>query len=151
LKIIDFLMDNIYIVVIIFGALASLFSKAGAKKKPSQMPDFGGGSLPSTPTQSNDDWKPGEQQRYPEQAPETQSVYQVRTEPERRLETPRKAVPTGQLDNNNRASAPSTARERVSKVEVEHKVNSVTADDMRKAIVWAEILGPPRSKRPYRR
>lgn len=151
MKIIDFLMSNIYIVIIIIGALASLFSKARAKNKPSQMPDFGGSGLPSTPSQSRNNHESGEERQYPERAPEAPTVYQVRTEPERQLDTPRKAVSTVQPENNYRATASSTARERVLKTEIESEVKRVTADEMRKAIVWAEILGPPRSKRPYRR
>lgn len=33
----------------------------------------------------------------------------------------------------------------------EHRLEKPTGDDLARAVVWAEILGPPRSKRPYGR
>jgi hypothetical protein len=166
LKIIDFLMNNIFIVVIIVGALASMFGKAGGKKKPSQMPDFGGGGLPRN-LQPRTTEEPQRQSRpVLQEQPEGQTVYRSSGEQER--QAPMQPSYVG-MQTEVTAGAPQTAsleralkRASASKAQaqdaLERKpaaqgavVTSVQAEDLRKAVIWAEVLGPPRSKKPFRK
>jgi hypothetical protein len=164
MKIIEFLMNNIFIVVIIFGALASLFGKSGSKKKPGRMPDFGGGGLP----RSSNAGEPGnEQEERPLPGPAAgQSVY--RTQPQNvreEYETPAYKARETEVLNQTPQVAPSqrtlqqaaNARGKAAKAAERNSApqSALTAharaDDLRRAVVWAEILGPPRSKRPFRK
>ncbi|WP_141506073.1 hypothetical protein [Paenibacillus luteus] len=166
MKIIDFLMNNIFIVVIIFGALASLFGKAGGKKKPSQMPDFGGGGLPRN-LQPRTTEEPQRQSR-PElqEQPEGQTVYRSSGEQDR--QTPMQpsyvgtqtdvAAGASQTASLERALKRASTSKLQSQDALERKpaaqgalVTSVQAEDLRKAVIWAEVLGPPRSKKPFRK
>lgn len=160
MKIIEFLLNNIFIVVIIIGALASLFGKAGSKRKPNQMPDFGGGGLPRMPFPQKNEKERSEERR-PVERTETQTLYRPRPEQERH--------PSASQEGNAAATAAQAAaleralhKAAASKAMAHEAANrqtanqsamaaSVQADDIRKAIVWSEILGPPRSKRPYRK
>jgi hypothetical protein len=165
LKIIEFLMNNIFIVVIIFGALASLFGKAGSKKKPRQMPDFGGGGLPRSLFPQASEREPSEDRPLQERT-EGQSVFRSQSEQERQ----QSANPSySSRDSETLSGAPQIASlqrslERASASKVvapaaaERKsagqsaiAATVQADDLRKAVIWAEILGPPRAKRPFRK
>lgn len=142
-------MDNIFIVVILFGFLASLFGKSGKKKQPGQMPDFGGGGLPRTLLpQAN-----GEQ---PERN-EPQTVYRAPTEPERDQAAKRQTSLSTRADGASGAAKQAALLERALQEAAQQRqlagqttiTKSVKQNDIRKAVVWAEILGPPRSKRPF--
>lgn len=162
MKIIDFLMNNIFILVIVFGALASLFGKAGSKKKPSQMPDFGGGGLPRMQNPQNSG-REVRQERPQHERAEAQPVYQAA--PEQKVKQ-RESVPV--RERNDAAASQTSALERPAQRAAAVKAKtpdalespsakrgalaaSLQEDDLRKAVIWAEVLGPPRSKRPYRR
>ncbi|OMF34188.1 hypothetical protein BK133_12745 [Paenibacillus sp. FSL H8-0548] len=165
MKIIDFLMDNIFIVVIIFGALASLFGKSGSKKKlPGQMPDFGGGGLPRNVFPQTNDPKPVIDQQAEMQGNEGQTVYRSLHDQERQTvvdapyersyiaappETARSAARERALQGAKvSGSASRNVSERNSAAQ-EMRDSSTRVEDMRKAVVWAEVLGPPRSKKPF--
>ncbi|OBZ08175.1 MULTISPECIES: hypothetical protein [Bacillales] len=164
MKIIEFLMNNIFIVVIIFGALASLFGKASSKKKPRQMPDFGGGGLPRTlfPQSEREPSLDPPQQEHTEGQP----VYRTDSDPQRQRsaypsqlarETD-EAAGTSQIASLQRSLERASASKALAQATAERKSagqsaarTTVQADDLRNAVIWAEILGPPRSKRPYRK
>lgn len=165
MRIIEFLMNNIFIVVIIIGALASLFGKAGSKKKPGRMPDFGGGGLPRTLFPQASDREPNLDRPLAERT-ESQPAYRTRPEQERHYsanpaqasrdaETPAGTLRTPALElaiqraGTGKAKAPDAAERKPGAQSA--IAASVRADDIRKAVIWAEILGPPRSKRPYRK
>ena len=165
MRIIEFLMNNIFIVVIIFGALASLFGKAGSKKKPGRMPDFGGGGLPRTLFPQASDRDPKVERPLSERS-ESQPAYRTRPEQERQYsanaaQAPRVTespagppqLPALELAIHKagmaKAKVPDAAERKPGAQSA--FAASVQADDMRKAVIWAEILGPPRSKRPYRK
>lgn len=165
MRIIEFLMNNIFIVVIILGALASLFGKAGSKKKPGRMPDFGGGGLPRTLFPQASDRESNLDRPLAERT-ESQPAYRTRPEQERQhsanpaLASRDHEAPAGPLQmpalelaikraGTGKAKAPDAAER---KPDAQSAIAaSVQAHDMRKAVMWAEILGPPRSKRPYRK
>jgi hypothetical protein len=160
LRIIEFLLDNIFIVVIIFGALASFFGKAGSKKRPNQMPDFGGGGLPRMPFPQKNDKEPIDERRTVER-PETQTIYRSRPDQERQTSASREgsvAVTAARAASIERPIPKAAEGKTKAGGTVDRQTAnpsamaaSVQTDDIRKAIVWAEILGPPRSKRPYRK
>lgn len=158
-------MNNIFIVVIIFGALASLFGKAGSKKKPSQMPDFGGGGLPRNLFPQASEREPSEDRPLQERT-EGQPVYRSQPEQERQ-HAANPALPTRESEllsgapqiaalqrsleraATSKAMAPAAAERKPAGQSA--IAATVQADDLRKAVIWAEILGPPRAKRHYRK
>lgn len=148
MRIIEFLMNNIFIVVIIFGALASIFGKAGSKRKPNQMPDFGGGGLPlSERTESQPVYRNRpEQERQPLADPSYSSREADATARTPQTAALERALPSAAASRAKPLAA--TDRQSASQSAI---AASVKAEDIRKAVVWAEILGPPRSKRPYRK
>lgn len=161
MKIIDFLMNNIFILVIVFGALASLFGKAGSKKKPGQMPSFGGGSNPrvGTPQSSHT-----EDHSLPERS-DGQQVYQTAPKEEQQRSNLQRSQPVRGYDAPEPQAAAldrSISRTPVGRPKAENPLevtstkrsalaNALQGDDIRKAVLWAEILGPPRAKKPYRK
>ncbi|MBD2869482.1 hypothetical protein [Paenibacillus arenilitoris] len=157
MRFIEFLLNNIYIVVIVIGALASLFGRSSGKKRPRQMPNFGGGGLSGMP---------GRPERAPEKLepdrPAGQTVYRSRSAEH---ET---GVPEGEFAEHREVpsaapvSPPAAAKrpyrrpvameaDRAGTPAARSAGAQVRADDLRKAVLWAEILGPPRAKRPFRK
>lgn len=168
MRIIEFLLNNIFIVVIIFGALASLFGKAGSKKKPSQMPNFGGGGLPRIPSPMTDE-RTHREERPLQERTDVQPLYRSASEQERQQAKMSGPLAGSQEVGNAYSTSQAASRERSPQIVVAANVTkeaqgasaapvnksfsatAVQANDLRRAVVWAEILGPPRSKRPYRR
>ncbi|MDQ8736710.1 hypothetical protein [Paenibacillus sp. LHD-38] len=164
MKIIEFLMNNIFIVVVIVGALASLFRKSGSKNKPGRMPDFGGGGLPRT-LYPQDSRKELEERPIPAGSV-GETLYRSQTENKREdreipslasresemsVESPQIAslqrVLQSAATNKDKVSGPAE-RKSVSQGAVMYPNR---AEDLRRAVIWAEILGPPRSKKPFRK
>lgn len=202
-QIIDFLLSNVYIVLIGLFLLSRLFSKS--KSKPGGMPSFGGGSghdrpghegFPGGesldqppargegPAQSSwpgnagptggggqrqrpwsgsdeptGDWQKEQGQR----AARQQQVLRSQSEPDRR---PKRDQPN-RIGGRSSSSGDSEASRRGGSAsgigkEMDSPGKAVglrsssllggkpTAEDMRKAVLWAEVLGPPRSKRRLR-
>ncbi|MHA7962725.1 hypothetical protein ACX93W_01180 [Paenibacillus sp. CAU 1782] len=196
MKIIEFLMSNIYVVLIGLFLLSRLFAKPKGKgNKPGGMPDFGGGGLGGpmhddghgrpSPDQQPASRQEGAPQRpwpgsvVPEQVdagwPERQSQpasaglpkqqvvrtgMQTVNRPEREL-TDRgteaaRAGERGGLQPKRSGSqlpgdisGPQRSKRTVSRASALLS-GKPSAEDMRKAVLWAEVLGPPRSKRRLR-
>jgi|HigsolmetaAR203D_1030402.scaffolds.fasta_scaffold00630_20 hypothetical protein len=197
---INFLLENIFIVIIVLGILSSLFGRSGKKGGGGRMPDFGGGpgGWPAPGRGA-----PGRTDR-PGDVPARRSEPQPRqTEAQRRPETPwrpdpappREWKPGRNLDEHgqvviadvrpgrageprpaaphssrseapaapHRKASPSAAERTAARaaeasriapaLQVEQRAGRVIAgaDDLRKAVLWAEILGPPRALKPYGR
>ncbi|MEV5028631.1 hypothetical protein [Paenibacillus sp. LPE1-1-1.1] len=163
MRIIEFLLNNIFIVVIIVGALASLFRKSGPKNKPGRMPDFGGGGLPRTlyPQEGRAEQEdrerpagPAGQTLYRSQTETKREDFEklnATTETEKHAESPLMASLHQALQSaaTNKALV-SGAAERKSASE-RTETNGTRSQDLRRAVIWAEILGPPRSKKPFRK
>ncbi|GFN30336.1 hypothetical protein [Paenibacillus xylaniclasticus] len=137
-KLIELLFDNIYFVIVIVGFVLSALgkTKGSGRGAARRMPDFGGNDS------SSEEWEMP-QQRDPQSAeypfpghqPSTERAHPVLTElgsneaPVKR-QTPRAAAAPASVKQSTPASELDSAA-------------------MRKAVVWAEILGPPRAKRPW--
>lgn len=185
MNIFTFLLDNIYIVIIVGGFLLSLLGKSGGQKKPqNRMPTFGGEQEPAAPKhkpqlspmelqqqeqerqeQQRLEAQRREQQRLEQQARqhalqlERQAEYEARQREQeleqreaeaeaKRLELGRRTPAIQSLDTaavvKQRSKRTATASSRL------FDSSRVNADELRKAVVWAEVLGPPRAKKPYR-
>ncbi|WP_054024219.1 hypothetical protein [Bacillus sp. FJAT-28004] len=162
MKIIEFIMNNIFIVVVILGALASFFGKSGAKKKPGQMPDFGGGGLPRTLFPGTGEHERESERPQPQQAAGS-TVYRTTSEQERSTEmnpsySSRETAGPPQIAPLQRvlqraATSKDAAQTAAERNYGSQSINaaSIRSDDLRKAVIWSEVLGPPRSKRPFRK
>jgi hypothetical protein len=136
-RIIEFLMSNIVIVIIVVGFLLSVFRKKGNGGPPGRMPDFGGGPkpIPRSPRQAPTEDAEGSRN---DRTPNDRTVSPFGPPVNSEMSTQRRPLvlsPPARVEPN---------RVQVNKLEA-------TADDLRKAVMWAEILGPPRAKRPFRR
>lgn len=161
MKFISFLLENIYWVIVVGGVLFSMFGRSGAKRRTNRMPSFGGGNESERPIpQHQRGWEEDEEETsYPPQKPAMagSSVQgegvgsgegfrsstldrAVQAAPGRPSEPPRARLSA----NKPQAQAAASAA-----AELRTGVSAPTADEMRQAVVWAEILGPPRSKRPF--
>ncbi|WP_138753339.1 hypothetical protein [Paenibacillus sinopodophylli] len=164
MKLIEFLMNNIFIVVIIFGALASVFGKSGKKKKPGRMPDFGGGGV-QRPSNQQERGSHEEEQQVPS-ASSGQTVYRSQSQ-SRREENDQPAfaareqeltAETSQIASVQRVLQRAANNKEKASASAERKYAGQSAisapsrsEDLKRAVIWAEILGPPRSKRPFRK
>lgn len=164
LRIIEFLLNNIFIVVIIVGALASLFRKSGPKNKPGRMPDFGGGGLPRTlyPQEVRAEMEdrerpagPAGQTLYRSQTETKREDFEkpvhATTETEKHAESPQIASLHQALQSaaTNKAIVSDAAERKSASQRTE--TNGTRSQELRRAVIWAEILGPPRSKKPFRK
>ena len=156
----EFILSNIYWVVIIGFALVSFFNKgkSGAGQRPKGgMPTFGGGGEAPDRRSVDESGYSKDEEKYP-----TQPVYQStsgvseneRDQERRELERERERA----MDLIRRSDRP----ERFSLVEDKEdsysEIPTVTsspqplsplAKDAAKGIIWSEILGPPRAKRGF--
>lgn len=139
-EIIDFLKNNIFIVAIAVGLVVSLFNKS-KQKGASRMPDFSGRTATPAAEQQASDQQISDQQisnQYREHRP---PMTAAPPPPVQQYEA--STLRTSQLSSMHNASDMQPAGE----AEV---FRMPEGEELRKAIIVAEILGPPRSKRPYR-
>ncbi|TCN01573.1 hypothetical protein EV294_1011030 [Paenibacillus sp. BK033] len=161
MKIISFLLENIYWVIVVGGVLFSIFGRSGAKKRTNRMPSFGGSNErePHRPVNRQDPvWEEDDEEEYQSQKPvsagsslqgegggtgeggRSQTLERaVQAVPSRPAEPPRARLAATAKPQT--AVAPAVASQ--------SEIANPKADELRKAVVWAEILGPPRSKRPF--
>ncbi|WP_144266417.1 hypothetical protein [Paenibacillus curdlanolyticus] len=164
---ISFLLHNIYIVVVVVGFLFSMLNKSNKSKgRNRRMPDFGnGGDQPSgqpartgrvqrsdesdpRPTMAQPLAEPRPQQRQPApaeayEAPAAVSAGVRAAEPVQRVGA-RSERPSRLSTAADSSQPPLASRERQNELKP-------TAETLRQAVLWSEILGPPRAKRPFRR
>jgi hypothetical protein len=145
-QLIAFAMDNFFIVAIVLGVIYSMFfRKSPVERKPNHMPDIGrGGST-----------RPGRaEERVPDYSQSSESV-----SPESYF-----SVSEGQVQQASSSEQPILASGRLSRVQAPSQQppqpsqvrrgigkSSLNSEDLSRAVMWAEILGPPRAKRPHRR
>ncbi len=160
-QLISFVMDNLGIVVIVVGIIyAMFFRKSPLERPPNRMPDFGGGGQrrPGQPGEGRppvaQSTRPApEEPRFP--PPQRQELPPVTRQQPVRVETrepgPKPASPRpvalayGEMDERP------TGEERTSQVTERVGAEVLNRDDLSRAVMWAEILGPPRARRPHRR
>ncbi|QHW30436.1 hypothetical protein GZH47_05955 [Paenibacillus rhizovicinus] len=179
-ELLKLLFSNFYIVVIIVGFLLTMLNKARGKQNPGQnrMPTFGGGTADRPQASRLDQRQPqperpqhipaGQPQRPSQRdnaqrrqtAPAQSGVYQSQREltsgegesmempvagtltralEAQRLEESKPKAPAGSLSGKAAPSGTDTDPFRMPQ-----------GDQLRQAFIMAEVLGPPRSKRPLR-
>ncbi|MUT66672.1 hypothetical protein [Paenibacillus sp. NEAU-GSW1] len=161
---IGFLLNNIYLVVIVGGVLLSLYRKANGNRAANpKMPNFGGGS--NMPNQTNGHWDDEEERDHrPIAFPEPQQQHRplqkhghtqqnadrpgFGNEPARKKES---AANRQAAQRRFPAQASATDAGKDAKTTAAGSPLFAETDELRKAIIYAEVLGPPRSKRPYRK
>ncbi|WP_127582647.1 hypothetical protein [Paenibacillus koleovorans] len=159
-RLIEFLFRNIYFVVIIGGVLYTLLTRVRAKMgqpdKSPRMPTFGGGPGDREPGS----WMPGQKPSVSTgEAPRTSTISQAKA-PQGPSASEQRALLYGESvpdrTSLSSSSTPTSETEAASMASRQRHESSDgnwagmgDADDLRRGVVWAEILGPPRAKKPY--
>lgn len=142
--IIDFLKNNIFIVVIVVGFVVSLFNKS-KRGGSSRMPDFSGRTAAPESNQ-----QPAEQsQLYRPEIASNTVIMQSAQYADRKSELEEDRHSHRVLNRMGDLSSFSNAADLQPVREVE-TFRMPEGEELRRAIIVAEILGPPRSKRPFR-
>lgn len=161
-KLISLIFDNIYWVVVIGGVLFSLFGRQkGASKSNPKMPEFGGGGPRNIFGQPNAN-----------EGHEPQNHADLAVDRLEQAEKPIKAVRAAEkneVKGNDGATSGALARALKAAAALPEAQRSQSSaagskshssgshsylvpnekDELRRAVIWAEILGPPRAKRPF--
>ncbi|WP_338551968.1 hypothetical protein [Paenibacillus sp. KS-LC4] len=169
----EFITKNIYFVVIVGGFLLSIFNRVSAKKRSNpRMPDFNGQSAsdPAYPKQGTAmEQQSGRFDQEAYQEWEDDSDYEERSisyrqaeeeaerEKQHRLSELARALERSQQQqaavtvSQQREAAARRSSQASSDAEAvpDTRLAPLSADELRKAVIWSEILGPPKSKRPY--
>ncbi|CRF28858.1 Uncharacterised protein [Mycobacterium tuberculosis] len=147
--ILEIILNNWFILLIIYIAISTFMkAKRGGTERPDQpsrparpvpggMPPFGGDGprWPKRPKERQESKAAGPAETRPEPA----AVQAQRPE---RIQGPRSVLQTpvpALRKSSVRTQTPVTSSFRP------------TPEDLARGVLWAEILGPPRAKRPYRR
>ncbi|PWV95408.1 hypothetical protein DFQ01_12710 [Paenibacillus cellulosilyticus] len=156
-KLIEFLIRNIYIVIVVGGFLLSAIGKmrGSNNRQPRQMPPFGGGERQPAPSPVYDspdirrsvsqrEWEDEDEE---EDSPDVANTPAVEQRPSRPAYQAVTAAPTPsrQPQSADSGTSPYTAGHQGNQ-----PASELTAATLRQAIVWSEVLGPPRAKRPWR-
>jgi hypothetical protein len=163
-QLISFVMDNFYIVIIVLGIVYSLFfRKSPLERPPNRMPDFGGGGRPRPDQRpsSADSRSPASERQTSAPVPveqpewiETRQQEQMPIERGTPIHAPARAD-IGYVDDVLARPARSTQEKVIvqqsQKTKMRFGAEALTHDDLSRAVMWAEILGPPRARRPHRR
>ncbi|MBD3917956.1 hypothetical protein H8B09_04255 [Paenibacillus sp. PR3] len=161
-KLIEFLIKNIYIVIVVGGFLLSAISKmkGNNNRQPRQMPPFGSGERPSVPSpvysapenqpsagrrvweDDEEEEEEGEYSPYAASSPSPAPVEQRPMSPVVQTVTPapRRQPMIAAADKPSIEASDSS----------DNTSPELSAATLRQAIIWSEVLGPPRAKRPYR-
>ena len=146
---INFVMGNAWILIIIIGFVFNTFKRFNS-----------GESEPTTPVPMPKQFNPFDQERKPEKDEyQVETKYEAELEPE---EIPNTQVPNTFYDRYLELQQQGTYTETIT--EEEEPVLTVikptasretspaktySRDKVVEGIIWSEILGPPRAKRPY--
>lgn len=152
-----FLLENPFILVVLLGIISSFYKQmkgsVGDDSQKRKQPK------PFVQGNSNEQSKPffdfGELQRKIEQSQqEIKRPERKKVAPKKKLDETISAYKEQQVPIEKKAGRPQTGRlnqpRAVQKVQVE-KTITVSNQTLRDAVVWAEILGPPRAKQAYNR
>lgn len=151
--IIEALMDNFVFVIIVIGIIASIFNrlKQAGSQEP-RMPDFSGGMNPTHgeeyPRSTNhEEWEAAFDEP-PERNDVSAHAYtgEAREDDDLMLGTGSSVYQPDQSIVNR----PLVNRQQDEFGKKDSSEPIVSADDLTRAVVWAEILGPPRGRRPLR-
>jgi hypothetical protein len=146
-RLLDVLLSNWYILVIAYIVFSGLMGRwkgsrpAGdspESKPPSAMPPFGGGGGGWPQRKAG---APSEGRRAEESAARQPVAVQKQKQPVE----PKPELVKSQVRVNKAPAMPRPA------AATEHKGLTKSEQDLVRGVIWAEILGPPRAKKPYRR
>lgn len=164
MKLIQLLLNNWFVIVVLFIILSNIgkMVKSKPSKEPGKqsvpkqgMPPFAGGgggtgwgrTVKQTVTQAKDVISRSEQSKKPSnprvQEP-SQPAYKVI--PEAQEADVWKDSP---LENNRQPAASRASRKPLQPANAEKSRTQPSANQLAQGVVWAEILGPPRAKKPY--
>jgi hypothetical protein len=154
-KLVSLVMNNFFIVVIVVGLIYSLFFRKSPleKRPPNRMPDFGGGQQrrPDSPPQRGVPMRTPPAKQEPQRSPPVRSAP---PEPSRQPLSQQMAVEDAYEDKRI-SSGPSagnvSARSGAVAATAEPAAEKLSREELARAVMWAEILGPPRARRPHRR
>ncbi len=171
-QLLDFIFSNFYFVLILIGLFYTMFFRKSPLEKPEnrpgsrpanrpnrpgragRMPDFGGSPVfPPKPARTREQTPPEIEQPLPVERREPRAEYgepvpipeyTLPDEPEPQTGLVQAADLSSRTDRRVQPSAASPAVEKSGG-------GTFTRDELTRAVVWAEIIGPPRARRPYRR
>ncbi|MDO7905459.1 hypothetical protein Q5741_03415 [Paenibacillus sp. JX-17] len=170
-NLVDWIVNHIYIVFVVVFALYSMFSKGVKGATKGGMPTFGG-KPESAETQRNsdssdsdDDWDEDTDESSPYSDSHTAArrpsynTFEKEYDGEgktmeldttlddriREMEAERRRIQK-HLDSVSTSHMPGVTELSDSSSSSIENDNNIQADDLRRGIVWAEILGPPRAK-----
>lgn len=164
----DLIFDNIYVVVVVLFVLFKLLGSFSSKNKPTSMPTFGGDHPQQGKWRDEQDEadEPYSSPYAPEQQSRPQTTVAQRQPDVAAYEQPRRetvafeqrvqsapAVPSYEELRREQQRKQALTRQKAHKQGSNRSPQAIQleADDLRKAVVWSEILGQPRAKRPFRR
>ncbi|XID95377.1 hypothetical protein ACF3MZ_13050 [Paenibacillaceae bacterium WGS1546] len=167
-------MNNFIYVIIALGILSMLFRKSPLEQNPpNRMPDFGGEGrprpggrppVPGTRPEAGEPSRPGPVSRPPRDPfPDGMEIPPAPRAPMPRPPAPRPSAQTPTVYDTPDAVAASFAAARptasasasrgVAPIagSIAADARALTREDLARAVIWAEVLGPPRARRPRRR
>ncbi|MFD0682668.1 MULTISPECIES: hypothetical protein [unclassified Paenibacillus] len=163
MKLIEFLLNNWYIAIVVF-FLASSFLKRlkgvpGSQPPKQAMPPFGGGGNPmqgwgrdKAPevTTAN---QPNQRKNRPQTATESaQRRPDSYVHPEHVHHSSEKRPEADFWGDSDLSSARQDERTKQKRSEEQkYREDAVDAHKLAQGVIWAEILGPPRAKKPFRK
>jgi len=137
-------MNVFFLIVVAIGIIYQLFVRKSPLEKRNRMPDFGGGQQrrPGSPPQRGVPMRlPPAKQEQPRPTPQP-IVVEEYIEPSAVIPEPRKTPVT---------TRPEAAPLEPAFAKASQTAESLSRDDLARAVMWAEILGPPRARKPHRR
>jgi hypothetical protein len=138
MNLIDLLLKNAHIIILVAIGLFTMWTKARKQQRQTGtgMPSFGG------PTTAG----AGERR---EKRPSTSAGSNaIRSEQEQQRTASASAASSGAVMSSGRPGAAAAKAARSS--EGGSSDGGLTLDNAAQGVIWAEVLGPPRAKNPYR-
>ncbi|WP_027088284.1 hypothetical protein [Cohnella panacarvi] len=138
-------MSSLFLIVVAIGIIYQLFvRKSPLDKRPNRMPDFGGPQQrrPGSPPQRGVPMRiPPARQEQPRPIP--QPIFEEESVEPRAIVPEPRTIPL--------ASQAGSALPERTYAKSPHPSESLSRDELARAVMWAEILGPPRARKPHRR
>lgn len=172
MNLVDFILDNVYFLVIILFAVFSIFSKVRGqsgqeehRRPPQGMPPYGGNPQHGRPHSGRAQTGDPQQSRAGQSESDRSVQRRTETRPEQVGQTvsPRLEEIESRIEQLKRESdkleAESAleqkspyARKKIDPyaLRVDRNTSSILGSEAVKGMMWSEIFGPPRAKRPYR-
>ncbi|WEK53058.1 MAG: hypothetical protein P0Y55_10660 [Candidatus Cohnella colombiensis] len=158
-QLISFITNNIVFVVIAIGLIYRLFFRKSPLEgqRPNRMPDYSGQNspIPSHPTQTHPSQTHQPQQTQRSKKPPAPREQTIRTDVRHERPHPERVtlIPTTEVEDAYTLAEhrESGDKERSHVGQSQASVGRLRQEDLARAVMWAEILGPPRARRPHRR